>query len=177
MITTSMTALLLGCLAVRADFVQPPPYTKDSYQDNPRYTLGGTVDFSWKPETGGALGLDLMLFIDWPRAPEHPDRPGAYYLWKNIPRDATTFRWTATLMDRQALVPPGRDAVCFLAMAYDGAMTAKYYSTYFNMSVPEAQRTATPTQTFSAVASPLVLPTAIVVPTTTYLMPSMAAPR
>ncbi|KAG5979822.1 hypothetical protein E4U54_006869, partial [Claviceps lovelessii] len=80
------TALLLlygglpGLGSARADFVQPPPYTKNSYQDNPRYRLGSGVGFSWTAETSSALALDLMLFIDWPRVPEHPDRPDAYYL-------------------------------------------------------------------------------------------------
>ncbi|KAG5980365.1 hypothetical protein E4U55_004105 [Claviceps digitariae] len=183
MLTTSLiTALLLWGIGIaRADFVQPPPYAKNSYQDNPRYTLGSGVEFSWRTETSSAMALDLMLFIDWPRVPEHPDRAESYYLEKNIPQDKTTYNWTATLMNRQSLVPPGRDAVCFLAMAYAGAMTIKYYSTYFNISVPETLRTATDsamaTQTFSAVSAPVAFPTGIVVPDTTYLMPSMAMPR
>ncbi|KAG6000767.1 hypothetical protein E4U21_005020, partial [Claviceps maximensis] len=204
---TSATLLLLICDmittgTVRADFVQPPPYTRNSYQDNPRYALGSGVDFSWKPETSSTLALDLMLFIDWPRVPEHPNRAEAYYLEskhfcknnedakrtltlgsENIAQDKTTYNWTATLMNRQGLVPPGRDAVCFLAMAYAGAMTIKYYSTYFNVSVPERLRTATgteetmPTPTYAAATGPMVFPTGIVVPETTYLLPSMAMPR
>ncbi|KAG5991037.1 hypothetical protein E4U43_004124 [Claviceps pusilla] len=177
-LTTAL--LLLGLRSARADFVQPPPYTKNSYQDNPRYRLGSGVGFSWTAETSSALTLDLMLFIDWPRVPEHPNRPDAYYLEKNIAQDKTTYNWTAALMDRQSLVPPGRDAVCFLAMAYQGAMTIKYYSTYFNISVPATTGTETtllPTQTYSAVAAPVVFPTGIVVPDTTYVLPSMAMPR
>lgn len=72
------TVMLCSIIGGRAEFIQPPPYTKNSYQDNPRYTLGSQVDFSWKADVSSTL--ELMLFIDYPRLPDHPDQPDSYNL-------------------------------------------------------------------------------------------------
>ncbi|KAG6012268.1 hypothetical protein E4U41_005366, partial [Claviceps citrina] len=137
MLTSMAVAVAVGAMVSRAGttsagFLQPPPHTSNSWQDNPRYALGSPVEFAWKADTSSPL--ELLLFVEYPRPADHPDRPDSYYLQKNLNADSATYNWTTTLMGRQGLVPPGSDAVCFLALAYEGALTVRHYSAYFNVS-------------------------------------------
>ncbi|KZZ98845.1 hypothetical protein AAL_02396 [Moelleriella libera RCEF 2490] len=145
MVSTTLVLLAAALLAAwggllrhaEAGFVRPPPFTKSAYQDNPRHVHGEAVDFAW--ETNITSPLELLVFMEYPRL---VDKPEYYYLKTNVTRDVTTLRWIAELFGREAIVPWGQNAVCYLGLAAEGAgaFNVKFYSAHFNISIPDDVR-------------------------------------
>lgn len=74
MLSSSLLALLTitASLVVqphvdaKPSFTKPPPFTEDSYQDNPKYDLEKFVTIAWRDMSDGMF--DLKVFIKSPQS-------------------------------------------------------------------------------------------------------------
>ncbi|QUC22988.1 uncharacterized protein UV8b_07229 [Ustilaginoidea virens] len=162
---------VLAGICVGAAFVRPPPYSPDhrnKYQDNPRYTCGRSVKFKWQTDYKGPMVLAMLT--------EYPGTVVQAVLKENIPQGTTEATWTANLHGVESILPPGHDAVLYLALSRGDQPQPDFYSSYFNVTAPNAAAasasaspapatTAPPSDTATATATATVTATPTATPT------------